>query len=191
MCICDLARLMYNLQLWYQMSNRLRGEPGGGNLSPQRTKWTFWSVPPRAWLPGFHPFLARSLQLQRCDLSMMVGLMGVRQASVLLMAAGTNDQNSWKHSRAAKTQESWCTTGDRTEDPHPVTVPRTTAGFSHMIRAWPCQLCLIFAGMAWTHKDESGTHSLKVQRYIRHARPSVSCSMANSRLANWSHHPTI
>lgn len=103
MCICDFTRLMYNLQLWYRMSNRLWGEPGGCNRSPQRTKWTFWSIPPRACLPGFHPFLARSLQLQRCDLSTMVGLMGVRQASVLLMAAGTNDQNSWKRSRAAKT----------------------------------------------------------------------------------------
>lgn len=193
MCICDFTRPMYNLQLWYRMSHRLWGELGRCNRSPQRTKWTFWSVPPRTCLPGFHPFPARSLQLQRCDLSTMVGLTGVKQASVLLMAAGTNDQNSWKRSRAAKTHFCWRAGARPGTEPKacPVAVPRTTAGFSHMIRERPFQLCLISAGMAWTHKDESGPRSLKVQRCIRHARPSVSCSMANSRLANWSHPTTV
>lgn len=136
------------------------------------------SPPPRACTPS----PARSLQLQRCDLSTMLSLTGAKQASVLLMAVGTNDLNSWKRSRAAKTN--LCCRAGAQPGPEPVAVPRTTAGSSHMIRERLCQLCLISAGMAWTRKDESGPRSLKVQRCIRHARPWVSCSMANSRLAN-------
>lgn len=47
----------------------------------------------------------------------MVGLTGAKQAPVLLMAAGTNDLNSWKCSRAANNKlalQSWCTAGHRT-----------------------------------------------------------------------------
>lgn len=119
----------------------------------------------------------------------MVGLTGAKQASVLLMAAGTNDLNSWKCSRAAKKQTGACR-ADAQPGTEPVAVPRTTAGSSRVIRERPCQLCLISAGVAWTRKDESGPRSLKVQRCIRHACTSVSCSMANSRLANWSHRTT-
>ena len=182
MCICDFTRLMYNLQLWYRMSHRLWGELGECNRSPQRTKWTFWSVPPHACLPGFHPFPARPLQPRRCDLSTMVGLTGVEQASWLLMTTGTNDQNSWKRSRAAETHFCWGAGAQKRRR-----ALRTTIGSSRRIREWHVS-SVMSAGMAWTRKDESCPRSLKVQRCIRHARPWVSCSMANSRLANWSHH---
>lgn len=56
------------------------------------------------------------------------------------------------------------------------------AGISHMIAERPCQPYLGSAGMESPCKEWRAPCSLKVQTWIRHARPLVSCSMANLRL---------
>lgn len=120
----------------------------------------------------------------------MVGLRSVKQAPALLMTAGTNDQNTWNW--AVKTQSRRRAGARLGAGPKKRAQSHTWPLDSHM---WSqsSHVSAVWSLLEWRgHVKTRAVHAhLKVQTCIRHARPSVSCSMANSRLANWSHHTTV